>query len=152
MERPNARALAALRPKPDNVPDEHDGLHRSEELPPLSLFNGFVTTDGKAVSFTSDNKTHAVQLVNTADVMQALSTDINYCYDVFQNPIYDPAVCSIQNAALAMTVVIRDNYFNYSDFSTYFRVGQTALAQAHRRRRLAVDHPRLHVLGAGPGC
>ena len=90
----------------------------------LALFNGFVTTDGKAMSYTSDNKTRPVQ-VNTADVMQALSTDLNYCYDVFQNPIYDPAVCSIQNAALAMTVVVRDNYFNYSDFSTYFRVGQT---------------------------
>jgi hypothetical protein len=89
-----------------------------------SLFNGFVTTDGKAMSFTSDNKTHPVQ-VNAADVMQALSTDIDYCYDVFQNPITDPSVCSIQNAALAMTVIVRDNYFNYSDFSTYFRVGQT---------------------------
>jgi hypothetical protein len=89
-----------------------------------SLFNGYVTTDGKAMSYTGDNKTRPVQ-ANSADAIQALSTDLNYCYDVFQNSITDPAVCSIQNAALAMTVTMRDNYFNYSDFSTYFKVGET---------------------------
>lgn len=89
-----------------------------------SLFNGYVTTDGNSMSYTSDNKTPPVQ-ANPADAMQALHTDIINCYDVFANTITDPAVCSIQSAAQAMTVTIRNNYFNITNFTTHFIVGVT---------------------------
>jgi hypothetical protein len=61
--------------------------------------------------------------------MQALRAPIETCSDMFNNDIVDPAVCSISDVALAITQTIRSQYFNFTDFSVPFAIGQTYAAK-----------------------
>jgi hypothetical protein len=90
-----------------------------------SIFNGYVLTyDGRSWVYSGDNITRAV-FSNPADAMHALHSPVGICYDPFLNAIYDPAACSIQMAALGMTMSIRNNLFSPIDFNTNFAIGQT---------------------------
>jgi hypothetical protein len=88
-----------------------------------SLFNGFVTSDGKNLLYSSDNQTRPVS-ASAEDAMQAMYATQN-CIDVFGNSIWDPVMCSITNAAVAMTKSIRDESFNFQNFSIYSATGVT---------------------------
>jgi hypothetical protein len=91
-----------------------------------ALFNGYVITNGTSVSYQSDNKTRPVP-GDAADAMQALYAPIESCSDIFFNPIYDPASCTIQWGAWAMTTVIRNTYWQDLGLNTYFTAGETYL-------------------------
>jgi hypothetical protein len=89
-----------------------------------AIFNGYVVTDGNSSSYSGDNITRPIQ-ANSADAMQALYNPIESCYDRFWSPIYYPAACSIETTSWAITTTIRNRWWNVTDFSTNFAIGQT---------------------------